>query len=236
MKSTSTIQMITFLLLISSHLYGQLPDESVYGKELAIQFIDSIQVDLIRLSDSVWSFAEVGFEEYRSARCLADYAEKNGFKVERGISGMPTAFIATYGKGKPIIGVFSEYDALPGLSQKVLPQREALIEDAPGHGCGHNLIGTGGLGAAMAIKNLMEQGLVQGTIRLYGAPAEENQGGKRYMARDGQFDDLDVCLDWHPSDRIKSISKNTQGILNLHSSLKDKLLMPEVHPGMAKAP
>ena len=220
MKLTSPILKISFLLLISSHLYGQEHDESMDSKELAIQFIDSIQEDLIRLSDSVWSFAEVGLEEYKSARSLADYAEENGFEVERGTSGMPTAFIATYGTGTPIIGIFSEYDALPGLSQKVLPQREALIEDAPGHGCGHNLIGTGGLGAAMAIKNLMEQGLLQGTIRLYGAPAEENQGGKQYMARDGQFDDLDVCLDWHPSDRIKSIDKNTQGILNFTFKFK----------------
>ena len=119
MKLTSTILKISFLLLISSHLYGQEHDESKDSKELAIQFIDSIQEDLIRLSDSVWSFAEVGLEEYKSARCLADYAEENGFEVERGTSGMPTAFIATYGTGTPIIGIFSEYDALPGLSQKV---------------------------------------------------------------------------------------------------------------------
>lgn len=214
MKATLIILEISFFLLISPHLYGQQPDGSMHSKDLAVQFIESIQEDLIQLSDSVWSFAEVGLEEYKSAKCLADYAQRNGFKVDRGIAGMPTAFIATYGMGKPIIGVFSEYDALPGLSQKVLTHKEVLVEDAPGHGCGHNLIGTGGLGAAMAIKDLMEQGLLQGTIRLYGAPAEENQSGKQYMAREGLFDDVDVSLDWHPSDRIKSIDQNTQGILN----------------------
>ncbi len=220
MKKLTQILIVSILFIITSSLYGQEPSESNYVKDLTIQYIESIQGDLIELSDSIWSFAEIGLEEYNSSKCLADYAEINGFTVERDISGMPTAFIASYGTGTPIIGIFSEYDALPGLSQKVLPQREALIEDAPGHGCGHNLIGTGGLGAAMAIKNLMEKGLVQGTIRLYGAPAEENQGGKQYMARDGQFNDLDVCLDWHPSDRIKSITKDTQGVLNFTFKFK----------------
>ena len=108
MKATLIILEIFFLLLISPHLYGQQPDGSMHSKELAVQFIESIREDLIQLSDSVWSFAEIGLEEYKSAKCLADYAERNGFKVERGIAGMPTAFIATYGMGKPIIGVFSD--------------------------------------------------------------------------------------------------------------------------------
>ncbi len=211
---------IAALFLITSSLNSQTSDASNHNKHQAIQYIDSIAGDLTGLSDSIWSFAEIGLEEYKSSRCISDYAERGGFIVEREISGMPTAFIASYGQGKPIIGVFSEYDALPGLSQKAISKKEAFTEGAPGHGCGHNLIGTGGLGAAMAIKDMMEKGLIHGTIRLYGTPAEENQGGKKYMLRDGRFSDLDVCLDWHPSDRIKSIVMNTQGILDFTFKFK----------------
>jgi aminobenzoyl-glutamate utilization protein B len=153
-------------------------------------------------------------EEYKSSKFLADIAEKNGFKVERGISGMPTAFIASFGTGKPVIGITGEYDALPGLSQKAIPKKEALIEGGPGHGCGHNLIGTGALGTAMAIKILIENGSLKGTIRYYGTPAEENYGGKLYMARDGFFDDLDICMNWHPSDLTKAYFKDSYALFD----------------------
>ncbi|MDH5608304.1 MAG: amidohydrolase, partial [Cyclobacteriaceae bacterium] len=125
---------------------------------------------------------------------------------------IPTAFIASYGSGRPIIGIMGEYDALPGLSQKAQPSKEARIEGAPGHGCGHNLFGPGSLGAALAIKELIEQGTLRGTVRFYGTPAEEDKAGKVYMARAGLFDDLDICLDWHPGDQNVAGVQSSQAV------------------------
>jgi aminobenzoyl-glutamate utilization protein B len=151
--------------------------------------------------------------EVKSAQALADYAEKQGFVVERGVAGLPTAFVASFGQGRPIIGILGEYDALPGLSQKAQAKKEALQAGAPGHGCGHNLLGAGALGAALAIKDLMAAGKLKGTIRFYGTPAEEAVGGKIYMAREGLFKDLDVCLNWHPGDETEVAVDSSQAIV-----------------------
>jgi len=201
-------------LIMAASLLGQPGKKYRKDKEAAIQLIELMQDELTKISDTIWHYAEIGLEEYKSAKLLADFAEKNGFKVERGISGMPTAFIASYGTGKPVIGITGEYDALPGLSQKATPKKEALIESGAGHGCGHNLIGTGALGTAIAIKTLIETGSIKGTIRYFGTPAEENYGGKMYMARDGYFDDLDICLNWHPWDLTKSYLRDSYAIFD----------------------
>jgi aminobenzoyl-glutamate utilization protein B len=203
---------VPFLMAVS--LYGQ-PGKK-YGKEkdAVIQFIESIREELIMASDTIWTNPEIGLEEYISSKLLADFAEKNGFKVERGISSMPTAFIASFGSGKPVIGITGEYDALPGLSQKAISKKEAAIEGDPGHGCGHNLIGAGALGAALAIKTLIENGSIKGSIRYYGTPAEENYGGKLYMARDGYFDDLEICLNWHPYDITKTFIRDSYALFD----------------------
>src|SRR6185503_15827830 len=166
----------------------------------AVASIEKHKDELTNLSDQIWAFAETALRETRSSKALADYAEKQGFEVKRGVAGMPTAFIATYGQGRPLIGVLGEFDALPGISQKASPVKEALEAGAPGHGCGHNLFGAASLGAALAIKELIQAGRLKGTIRFYGTPAEEDVGGKVYMAREGLFSDLDVCLAWHPDD------------------------------------
>lgn len=160
--------------------------------------------ELIDLSDKIWALAETAFEEAESSRLLSDYAEAQGFRVQRDLSGMPTAFTAEYGSGEPVIGILGEFDALPGISQKAQPDKEPLEPGAAGHGCGHNLFGVGSLGAAIAIKEAMERGEIEGTIRYYGTPAEEKFFGKLFLARDGAFDDLDVCLDWHPSAKTKA--------------------------------
>ncbi len=173
-------------------------------KKAAITTIEQQQAQLIELSDQIWAAAETAFREESSSRLLADYAEAQGFSVQRGVAGMPTAFVAEYGSGRPIIGILGEFDALPGLSQKAVPHKEPLQPGAAGHGCGHNLFGVGSLGAAVAIKELIEQGKLQGTIRFYGTPAEEKYFGKLYIARTGLFDDLDACLDWHPSATTKA--------------------------------
>lgn len=168
------------------------------GKQAIVSSVESHQSEYIAMSDKIWAFAETAFEENQSSKILSDFAELQGFKVERGVADLPTAFIASYGSGKPIIGILGEFDALPGLSQKAEPTKNPLNNGAPGHGCGHNLFGVGSLGAAIAIKEQMEAGSLKGTVKFFGTPAEEKFFGKLFMARAGLFDDLDVCVDWHP--------------------------------------
>src|SRR6185436_13098921 len=158
------------------------------------------------------------------------YAEQQGFKVERGVASMPTAFIATYGQGQPIIGILGEFDALPGISQKAAPVKEPLKADAPGHGCGHNLFGTASLGAAGAIKELLAAGKLKGTIRFYGTPAEESVYGKVYLVRDGFFKDLDVCLAWHPSTETKADVQSTQALVDFIVEFKGKAAHAALDP------
>lgn len=191
-------------------------------KEEAVASIDRQRPELINLSNQIWGFAETALRETRSSKVLADYAEKQGFKVERGVAGMPTAFTATYGSGRPIIGILGEYDALPGISQKATTTKEPLEAGAAGHGCGHNLFGAASLGAATAIKELIASGKLKGTIRFYGTPAEESVGGKLYMAREGMFKDLDVCLAWHPGDEIEADTGSSQAMVDFIVEFKGK--------------
>ncbi len=163
----------------------------------------------------MWGFAETALRETRSAALLADYAQAQGFRVERGVAGMPTAFVASYGEGRPVIAVLGEYDALPGLSQKAVPERAVLAPGAPGHGCGHNLFGAASLGAAVAIKELMAAGKLAGTVRYYGTPAEEAVGGKIYMIRAELFRDVDVALAWHPADRTRADMEGGQAVVDV---------------------
>ena len=211
MKSrlTQTALMIIVVALLSQLVFGA----SLKKKEEAVASIERHKAEIITLSDQVWGFAETALLEVRSAQVLADYAERQGFAVERGVAGLPTAFVASFGQGRPVIGILGEYDALPGLSQKAQAPKEALQAGAAGHGCGHNLLGTGALGAALAIKDLMAAGKLKGTIRFYGTPAEEAVGGKVYMAREGLFKDLDVCLNWHPGDETEVAVDGSQAIV-----------------------
>ena len=169
----------TALVLAAVMMTAQLASgASVKKKEEALASVEKHKAELIALSDRVWGFAELALQEVRSAQALADFAEAQGFTVERGVAGLPTAFVASYGQGRPIIGILGEYDALPGLSQKAQSAKEALEPGAPGHGCGHNLLGTAALSAALAVKDLMTAGKLKGTVRFYGTPAEEAVGGK----------------------------------------------------------
>ncbi|MBS7624759.1 MAG: amidohydrolase [Candidatus Bathyarchaeia archaeon] len=167
-------------------------------KAIAIDWIRENEERIIELCDKIWEYAELGLMEYKSSKILSDELEKHGFKVDRGVAGMPTAFIASYGEGKPIIGIIGEYDALPGLSQKKVPYREPLEPGKPGHGCGHNIYGASGAAASIAIRYAMDKGKIQGTIRFYGCPAEENFGGKVFMVREGLFNDVDAVIGHHP--------------------------------------
>jgi aminobenzoyl-glutamate utilization protein B len=191
-------------------------------KRAAIGSIDTHAAALTKVSDQVWEFAETALREHRSAKVLADFAESQGFKVQRGVSSMPTAFIATFGSGKPIIGIMGEYDALPGVSQKPIAEKSPLVEGGAGHGCGHNLFGAASLGAALAIKEQIAAGKLKGTIRFYGTPAEESIGGKTYMARDGVFDDVDVMLAWHPGDATQADMVSSQAMVDIMVEFKGR--------------
>jgi aminobenzoyl-glutamate utilization protein B len=150
------------------------------------------------ISRQIWEWAEVGYKETRSSALLRSELEKNGFRIETNVGGIPTAFTATWGRGKPVIGILGEFDALPGLSQDNVPTRKPIAQGAPGHGCGHNLFGTASAFAAITVKHWLAARNLAGTIRFYGTPAEEGGGGKIYMARAGAFRDVDAVLDWHP--------------------------------------
>ena len=183
-------------------LIGQ-EQHSNANKQAVINSVENQFEALRGLSDRIWSYEEIAFQETKSAKDLADYARANGFTVKEGIGEIPTAFTAEYGSGKPVIGILGEFDALPGLSQQTVPHKAPLNEGSAGHGCGHNLFGVASLGAATAIKQLIESGQLKGTVRFYGCPAEEKFFGKLWMIRAGVFDDVDVIMDWHPSGETK---------------------------------
>lgn len=176
-------------------VYGQMTDL----KTSIVESVEQHKKNLINISDQIWSHAETALEETKSAQLLADYASKNGFEVEMGVAGMPTAFVATYGSGRPVISVLGEFDALPGLSQKASPNKDPLQEGAAGHGCGHNLFGAASLGAAVAIKEAIERGDLKGTVKFFGTPSEEKYFGKIWMVQAGLWDDVDVNISWHPA-------------------------------------
>jgi aminobenzoyl-glutamate utilization protein B len=153
-----------------------------------------------RISDAIWSYAELGLQEFKSSRLLIKTLEGEGFTVEKGLAGMPTCFVASYGSGKPVIGILAEYDALPMLSQKARsPRQDPLVPGAPGHGCGHNLMGSAASAAAIAVKRAMEQHQIKGTIKVFGSPAEEILVSRPHMVRAGLFDGVDAVINNHTS-------------------------------------
>ncbi len=172
------------------------------GKKYVLEWLNQPeQIEYFgKISDRIWSFAELGLQEYKSSALLAETLEKEGFRVERGLAGLPTCFVATYGEGRPVIGFLGEFDALPGLSQKGrIPKKDPLIEGAPGHGCGHNTMGTAAVAAAIATKKAMERFGIKGTIKVFGSPAEEILASRPYMVRAGLFKDVEAVLDNHSS-------------------------------------
>lgn len=163
------------------------------------ELVEAKREKFIKVSDDVWAVPELFFEEYKSAEILIKALKEEGFEVEEGVNGMDTAFIGTWGSGKPIIGILGEFDALPSLSQEAsLCEKKEIEPDGPGHGCGHNALGAAAMAAAVAAKDYFEANGMEGTIRYYGCPAEEAGWAKMFLARDGYFDDLDACYTWHP--------------------------------------
>ncbi|HNY38810.1 MAG TPA: amidohydrolase [Bryobacteraceae bacterium] len=173
---------------------------SALAADNPIQRVDAHAARFGRVSRQIWENPELGFGESKSAALLASELRASGFRVSEGVAGLPTAFTAEWGEGKPVIAILGEYDALPGLSQNDVPERSPRVAGDPGHGCGHNLFGAASALAAVAVKEEMQAGGLKGTVRFYGTPAEEGGGGKIFMIRAGLFRDVDTVLAWHPAD------------------------------------
>jgi aminobenzoyl-glutamate utilization protein B len=163
--------------------------------------IDANAKNYVDVAMKIWSFAEVGYQETRSSALLQEQLKNAGFAVSAGVAEIPTAFVATWGSGHPVIGIVGEFDALPGLSQAASPERQATVENGPGHGCGHHLFGTASTAAAIAVKDWLTANKHGGTVKVFGTPAEEGGAGKVYMIRAGLFDDVDAVVAWHAGDR-----------------------------------
>ena len=191
------------LLLLTLLTLGSLSAQKRYQPHL--QALESKAAKYGEVAQTIWSYAELGYQEEQSSALLQSTLESEGFTIEKGVAGIPTAFLATFGSGGPTVGILAEYDALPGLSQKAVPYKISN-DGRGGHACGHHLFGTASTAAAIAVKNYLKKSGKKGTIKLFGCPAEEGGSGKVYMTRAGLFDDLDVALHWHAD------SKNSAGI------------------------
>jgi len=183
-----------FLLITPTVLWAQLAkDEKAVLKQL-----EQRQKDYAQVAKKIWDLAELGYMEHESSGILKDQLRQAGFSIEEGVADIPTAFIASYGEGAPVVGILAEFDALPGISQQAVPYRAEREDKNAGHACGHHLFGTGSIAAAIAVKNWMEESGMPGALRVYGTPAEEGGAGKVYMVRAGLFEDVDAVLHWHP--------------------------------------
>jgi aminobenzoyl-glutamate utilization protein B len=179
--------------------YSQKKKKSNPLDNAAIAYLDKSFGTYDKLQKLIWSHPELGFLETESSGYHQQHLHENGFTVEAGLAGMPTAYVATFGSGNPVIGILAEFDALPGLSQDTTPYRKPLVEGGNGHACGHNVFGTGSIAGAVAIKEWLQANNHAGTIKVFGTPAEEGGGGKVYMVREGLFRGVDIVLDWHPA-------------------------------------
>lgn len=192
----------TGTLLLSVLLMGYLPlaaQNTAQLKKQAIDITEGIRPMIDEMSQGLWDYSETALLEDQSAALLIEKLRDAGFSIEEGVAQMPTAFVATYGEGSPVIGILAEFDALPGVGNQPVPERKPRTDGVKaGHGCGHNLFGAASVGGAIALKQLMEAENMSGTVKLFGTPAEETVVGKVYMARDGVFDGLDAVIDWHP--------------------------------------
>lgn len=187
---------------------------SADDKTALLQKMDTRAAHYGDVSRKIWELPEVGFKENQSAGLLKSELRAAGFSVVDNVGGMPTAFTATWGQGKPVIAIMGEYDALPGLSQDDTPLRQPRVAGGPGHGCGHNLLGAASLFAAVTIKEWLAANRMPGAIRFYGTPAEEGGDGKLYMIRAGVFNDVDTVLSWHPSDQNGASLKSSLAIVS----------------------
>lgn len=193
--------MFALVITLNSHALAWSADLSVENQAKLIKNVDSYASRMSEVALKIWSMPELGYQETKTSALLQDELKRAGFKIEAGVAGIPTAFIAGAGTSDgPVIAILAEIDALPGMSQTATPERQPIPNQLAGHACGHHLFGSGSVAAAIAIKNWLAETGTKGQVRVYGTPAEEGGGGKVYMVRAGLFKDVDVTLYWHPSD------------------------------------
>jgi aminobenzoyl-glutamate utilization protein B len=202
------------LVLLASLVSAAESEKPTPLQQDVLRYLDDHRSDLVAVNQDIWTYAEVGLQEHRSAARLIGVLKKAGFRLREGVSDMPTAFVAEYGSGKPVIGILAEYDALPELSQELGAVRKAVPGQTAGHGCGHCALGTAAVGAALAVKDAYDRHHLKGTIRLYGTPAEETVIGKVFMTLDGQFKDLDACLHWHPGTKNRITYLSSKALIS----------------------
>jgi len=199
-------------------------------------WLDSTSARWNEVSEKIWDFSETALQEIKSSALLADILEEEGFNVSRGVAGMPTAFVASAGSGTPVVGILAEYDALPGLSQAAgVPKKTALATAAAGHGCGHNLLGTAVVAAAVAANRVRVATKLPGTIRVFGTPAEEQLLGKPFMLRDGFFSGTDAVLAWHPEDASYVCTKPYLAIAALDVEFFGKTAHAAMNPWLGRS-
>ena len=186
---------ILFLAAIAPSASAQVGDDGM------IRYIDDNADRFSEVAQQIWDYAEVGYQEQQSSSLLQRLLSDGGFRVETGVAGMPTAFVAEWGEGGPVIGILGEFDALPGINQDRVPERQPIEGKGAGHACGHHMFGTASAAAALAVRQWLEESGQPGRVRFYGTPAEEGGAGKVYMVREGLFEDVDAVLHWHPGDR-----------------------------------
>lgn len=187
--------------------------KSIRSEAVGIRYLDSHFHLYDSLQKRIFNFAETAYAEYQSSELWMTFLASQGFSVERGVAGIPTAFVATYGSGSPVIGMMAEYDAIARMSQDTVPYPKVLVPGAAGHACGHHVLGTGSVAGAVAVSKWLSASGASGTVKLFGCPAEEGGGGKAYMMRDGVFEGLDAMLDWHPDTR--NTVNRTSGLANV---------------------
>jgi aminobenzoyl-glutamate utilization protein B len=201
MKTITKVAQRTFVALTLTLLPTVASAQQATPHQQLMELVDRQAAHFSATSKTIWDYAELGYQEEKSSTLLQRELQAAGFHVQSGVAGEPTAFVASYGQGQPVIGILGEFDALPGLSQDATPVRKPILADAPGHACGHNLLGSGAALAAVALREYMERNRIAGTLRYYGTPAEEGGDGKVYMLRAGLFRDVNVILHWHPGDQ-----------------------------------
>ncbi|MFE4713563.1 amidohydrolase [Paenibacillus sp. NPDC056722] len=205
------------------------------SKKQLVNWLETNRTTYEELALRIWNRPEVAYAEAFASKLQSETLEAAGFRITSGIGGVPTAFVAEYGSGGPVLGILGEYDALPGLSQKVSAVREPITPGGPGHGCGHNLLGTAGVEAVTALKQSLDEAGLSGTIRYYGCPAEEVLSGKTFMARAGAFDDLDAALTWHPGNSNAAWSIRTSALTSVEFFFKGRAAHAGVVPHLGRS-
>jgi aminobenzoyl-glutamate utilization protein B len=203
LTTRARLMVLACLTLISSHAWAQISQE----KQHVLEWLSKPEVveRFGGISDTIWSYAELGLQEYKSSELLTKTLEEEGFSVELGLADMPTCFVASYGSGKPVVGILAEYDALPMISQKArVHNQQAVVPGAPGHGCGHNMMGTAAIAAAIAVKQAIEKYDFEGTVKVFGSPAEEMLISRPYMVRAGLFEGVDAVINNHASSEFNT--------------------------------